>query len=444
MLSNHSQTNGRGRPHVYRTADARSWTHLLGSAALIGVLAVPAAAQGVERLVGPPFWTTLPGKIPNDCTAFPCPLAHAVQMADRGDTILIQSGPVAAHDVVVNKDLTITAATCPSRIRIDANGQGRHFDIGNAQPATVTLSCLSLVNGADNDGGAIRVGAQGVVILDNAKISGASAANDGGAIFSAGGSVTVRDSELTDNQATADGGAIMGEGGSVTVRRSEIAGNHASNGGAIAGLNTALVVTASTVSDNQARGGDGGAIWLQSGTLLVGNASVLEANTADGHRGGAVYGSASDLTFQVNTTLVENAAATGGAISALAGTLTIDATAFEGNHATVSGGGVAVGYGSESTITLSTFDSNTAAQDGGALLRENFGGLTIGESAFEGNSANRGGALADLPGTLSSPAITTTIRRSLFAENEARSLGGAIYHLTGDGHLHVVNTTAAT
>ncbi len=97
-------------------------------------------------------------------------------------------------------------------------------------------------------------------------------------IFSAGGSVTVLDSELTGNSATADGGAIMGEGGSITVRRSEIAGNEAVNGGAIAGEDAAVVVTASTLSANQAMGGDGGALWLHSGTLLVGNATVLEAN----------------------------------------------------------------------------------------------------------------------------------------------------------------------
>jgi predicted outer membrane repeat protein len=396
---------------------------LLCTTGLLVAAAMASEAQtATERLVGPPFSTIGPGGPKagaNDCKAIPCPLSHAVQQAHRGDTVRILSGPVEAHDVVVNKDLTITAATCPSRIRIDANGQGRHFDIANAQPATVTLSCLNLVDGVDAEGGAIRVGARGALVFDNGKISGASAARDGGAIFNAGGLVTVLDSELTDNRAspTGGGGAIMSEGGSVTVRRSEVSGNRAQTGGAIAGQNSAVVVTASTLSENQAVGGDGGALWLHSGTLLVGN-TVLEANTADGHRGGAVYASASDLTIQANATLVENAAATGGAIGTVAGsTVTIDATTFSGN---------------------------TAAQDGGALLRENFGHLTIRESTFEGNSASRGGALADLPGTLNSPEITTTIRRSSFAENEAGSLGGAIYHLAANGSLHVVNSTFST
>ena len=305
--------------------NSSSSVRLLGTAALMSVVVVSATATAqavVHCLVGPPFSTMGPGGPkagPNDCRNIPCPLGHAVEQANYGDTILILSGPVEAHDVVVNKNSTITAATCPSRIRIDANGQGRHFHIGAAGPATVTLSCLSLVDGSGDEGGAIRVGAQGALIFDNGKISGA-LADDGGAIFSAGGSVTVLDSELTGNSATADGGAIMGEGGSITVRRSEIAGNEAVNGGAIAGEDAAVVVTASTLSANQAMGGDGGALWLHSGTLLVGNATVLEANTAHGHSGGAVYASgASDLTFQRGTTLVGNAAATGGAIRAATG-----------------------------------------------------------------------------------------------------------------------------
>lgn len=424
-----------------------SCARLLRMAALMSVFVVPATAtaQAVDRFVGPPFspdWPGGPKAGDNDCTIpqHGCPLGHAVEQASRGDTIRIQSGPVEAHDIFVNKDLTITAATCPSRIRIDANSRGRHFDIGSAQPATVTLSCLSLVDGSDDEGGAIRVGAQGALIFDNGKISGA-LADEGGAIFSAGGPVTVLDSELTGNSATADGGAIFGAGGSITVRRSEIADNLAKNGGAIAGQDAAVVVTASTLSANQAVGGDGGALWLRSGTLLVGNATVLEANTAHGHQGGAVFASLSDLTFQRDTTLVENTADTGGAIRAAnETTVTIDETTFERNHAR-SGGGVAL-FLADATITLSTFSGNTASSDGGALLREEFGRLTISESAFEGNSANfRGGAIADLPGELSSPDITTTIRRSLFAENEAHSLGGAIYHWAGDGHLHVVNAT---
>ncbi|MGF1608765.1 MAG: right-handed parallel beta-helix repeat-containing protein [Kiloniellales bacterium] len=434
--------NDRVRPSIWFSVDFQSCSRLLRMAALVGAFAAPAVAQATDRLVAPNGRTDIGPKITNDCTLLPCPLRHAVQQAQRGDTILIQSGPIAAHGVVVNKDLTIKAASCPSRIRIDANGRGRHFHIGNSQPATVTLSCLNLVGGVDSEGGAIRVGAQGALIFDNGKIQAASATR-GGAIFNAGGSVTVRDSELTDNRAspTAEGGAIMSEGGSVTVRRSEIADNLAMKGGAIAGQDTAVVVTASTLSGNRALDGDGGALWLHRGTLLVGNATVLEANTAPAHTGGAVYAFASVLTFQENATLVENMSGTGGAIRAIGSTLTIEATKFERNRAAVSGGGVAVDTASNATITLSTFSGNTAAQDGGALLRESFGRLTIRESAFEGNNANRGGALADMPGTLSGPEITTTIKRSLFAENEADSLGGAIYHRAGNGHLHVVNTT---
>ena len=200
----------------------------------LGVAAIPFGAQAADRLVGPPFADDITPKKPNDCTLLACSLAQAIQMADRGDHVVIQSGPVSAHDVFVNKDLTIEAQSCPIRVRIDAQSLGRHFDIASAQPATVTLECLDLVHGTATEGGAIRVGSQGALLLKDSKIIGASAAQDGGAILSNGGMVTVLDSELIDNRADGDGGAISGEGGSIIVRRSVIQGNEGVDGGAIA------------------------------------------------------------------------------------------------------------------------------------------------------------------------------------------------------------------
>ena len=405
----------------------------------LGVAAIPFGAQSADRLVGPPFADDITPKKPNDCTLLACTLTYAIQIADAGDHIVIQSGPVIAQSVV-NKDLTIEAQSCPTRVRIDAQSRGRHFDVASARSATVTLRCLDLIHGAAAEGGAVRVGSQGALILKDSKIIGAGAAQNGGAILSNGAVVTVLDSELIDNRANGDGGAIRGEGGAITVRRSVIKGNEGFNGGFIDSDGAAVVVTASTLSGNHSRGGDGGALRVRTGSLLIGASSILEGNTASGHAGGAVKTEVSDLAVQVDTTLTENSAATGGAIAAVGGTVGITTATFEANSASTSGGALFLA-GAAANISLSDFQGNSAEQDGGAIMRVVAGTLTISDSAFASNSAMRGGALADGPGVQTGSPVTTIVGRSLFAQNEAEETGGAIDRIGDGGHLHVVNST---
>jgi len=236
------------------------------------------------------------------------------------------------------------------------------------------------------------------VVRNQSELSRNAAGRSGGAIFSGGGGTTVRHSDLADNVAEVDGGAIAARGNEVIVSKTELSGNVA--------------------------GGNGGALYLYASTLDVSTQSVLRSNRA-AQRGGAVFASL--------------------------GQLTIDGSTLDANEASLSGGAVAVTFGADLTIASSELTDNVAAQDGGAVLRDDRGTLILRDAELKGNSAARGGALADFPGTASSVATTTTVRRSLFAANTASDRGGAIFYDAGgiaagpfepvQGRLRVVNST---
>jgi predicted outer membrane repeat protein len=374
---------------------------LCRGALVASVLLLPVAAQATERLVtGTGGVDNLPasqGGGPNPCTTLPCSLEHAIAQAGIGDTVRIKAGPIRAHDVIVNKTITITGPACANRLRIDAAGQGRLFDIATSWPATVTLNCLNLAGGAADQGGAVRVGAKGAVILSNSEIAGAKA-RQGGAIYADGGDVTTQQSELASNTADAEGGAIYSAGGKVTLRHTEVTGNAAgTDGGAVAASGGTVVIAHSDLINNKA-GRDGGALHLShAATLQVQNEAVLRNNDASGHNGGAIFGQAATIELDDNATLAGNTAARGGAVYTSIGSLTIKDSTLDQNQASVAGGAVWVAV-TDTTIATSDLTGNTAGQDGGAIHREQGGALTLRELKLEGGSAARGGALADMPG----------------------------------------------
>jgi hypothetical protein len=92
--------------------------------------------------------------------------------------------------------------------------------------------------------------------------------------------------------------------------------------------------------------------------------STLTGNSADS-RGGAVADDGSSEIKLYNTTLISNIAATGAGVST-ASVLTIDASTFITNSATLNGGAAFSDIGSNVTITNSQFHNNSAAQAGAA------------------------------------------------------------------------------
>lgn len=383
---------------------------LLGG--LVAMLSWPLAAnaQTVRIVWGMGGLDQLSGGMlggPNDCTQIPCDtIAHAISQAVAGDTVRLENGPFSECNIVINKDVTISGKA--GRVRIDAGGQCRHFDIATAWTPTVTIANVELINGFATEGGAIRNGSGGTLTLTNVRVADNEATNGGG-IFNAGGVVTVTQSDLESNFADVEGGAIFSEGGAVTITNSDVLDNIASiTGGALSGSFASVTINGgATVSDNSAN--VGGGISLLGGSLLM-SGSSLDGNTAD----------------------------SGGGIFNMAGTVTITASGSANNEAALDGGAVYNDSEGSVTIITSSYTGNSAEEHGGAIANVLSGTLTVRESVFDNNSALRGGAIFD---DTNSP-TTTIIRRSAFVDNWATLVGGALHYdgATG-GRMHVINTT---
>ncbi len=137
-----------------------------------------------------------------------------------------------------------------------------------AGDATVTLSGLTISNGANFDGGGIQN--LGTLTLDGVTVDGNTASDEGGGIFNMN-TLTVLNSTVSNNQNQSGGegaGGIDSEGGSVTIINSTISGNQAINSHSAGGIgiyaffspSDVAVIKNSTISNNTASGASGGGI----------------------------------------------------------------------------------------------------------------------------------------------------------------------------------------
>ncbi|MBW1785920.1 MAG: hypothetical protein JRK53_04770 [Deltaproteobacteria bacterium] len=218
-------------------------------------------------------------------------------------------------------------------IVLDGGGTGRIF---NFNGVTVTLSNLTMQNGDEGTGGAIRLDASegaATLTINNCTFSGNSATNRGGAIGVTSDShdamLTINNCTFDDNHASSDGGAIATQPASddsatVVINNSTFSGNRAEDdGGAIynrAGASDSEITVSiqnSTLSGNEA-GSDGGAIYgaasSDGDTRITVNNSTISGNDA-GNRGGAIYAFESDGDTQItvnNSTISGNSAGSDG------------------------------------------------------------------------------------------------------------------------------------
>ena len=203
------------------------------------------------------------------------------------------------------------------------------------------------------------------------------------------------------------GGAISNPNGSLTVIDCTFSGNIAT--GAALGPPPAgailsggpLPVTGSTFTNNQARSGNGGAIWAGSATIantrFSNNASTGTAGAQPAGLGGALYmapgpnGSALSMQITGSSFTGNTAGNVGGAIYKAASTnvhsLVVANSTFSGNSAQVNGGALALG----STFGIGTVKVTNATIAGNSIL-----------SGVSGTGAGIWGSLTTLTNTIMS------------------------------------------
>lgn len=167
-------------------------------------------------------------------------------------------------------------------------------------------------------GGAIV--AAGALTLDTCNVFKSLSDEDGGGIL-AHGPLTAKSSTFTGLVATRNGGAVFADGaGPLSFDGSSFDENAASDGGALhvgAGSTASLDVTNSTFTRNTATGaaaptGNGGAVSFHGALVTLGTSTLLD-NEALAGQGGAVY--ASGDARVVNCVVARNGAVDGAALA---------------------------------------------------------------------------------------------------------------------------------
>ncbi len=290
-------------------------------------------------------------------------------------------------------------------------------------------------NSADNQGGTIAI-LNGGATLDGATSFLVSSSDKGGAVYITNGTLTIND-EVTFEDITAnDGGIIHMTGGTANIY-AELKNTTANNGGAIYMTNGTAniygVLSSNTALENGGaiclsgdlpvvnvhnnltgnKAANGGAIYVQSGTILISGDSsasdvTLSGNVASNY-GGAIYinGSRARLNVVGSCPIV-----------------------FSTNTAASGGGAIYAYEGTISNFTpLVTFSSNTTTNgNGGALWLLTANQAPAGKLTFENNTSKggSGGAIYVASETATNLTLDNTTQYT-FDHNVADECGGAVH-----------------
>jgi CSLREA domain-containing protein len=365
--------------------------------------------------------------------------------------IIVLNAALAQIDIT--KALTI-AGKGPNLLTIDGNGAvptatSRIFNINVPDPATITLSGMTLTGGrtsTGNNGGAILL-ADETLVLDNTVMTLNIAGTSGGAIATTatGAVISIGNSTISNNFSVgAGGGAIFTAASAtatITLTNSNMSGNFtvasATGGGAILGsASTTFSATNSVFHNNSATIGAslGGAVRLSGTATVTVNGSVFSSNIASSNGAGIYVGGVSSVTMGSSTFSQNLSSASGGGFY-LAGntTLTLTSCIFSDNTSTIGGGFRTAGTTTVMTMDSCTLSGNLATSTlGGGCYIGNGGTITINASTFYNNVATTGG------GAIRFSTHQVTINNSTFSGNIAKGTaatagGGAIIHTSTPG-----------
>ncbi|MDO5309088.1 MAG: hypothetical protein Q4G03_06295 [Planctomycetia bacterium] len=301
---------------------------------------------------------------------------------------------------ILSKSITIDASDV-SGVTIQANRSAAFYVFNNASSSPTTTNLVALtIKGATTwtssanavKGGAIQLSANCNLKVNNCQITGVTVPDALGAgIYVASGSLSLIDTTISDVTAQSSqslGGAVYLESGSVTAVRSSFDDNASGEGGAIYVKSGDVALADCSLNGNVASYANGGAVF-SNGVLTVSN-STFRDNLATGN-GGAIHAEG-DFELQITDgAFYRNQAVNGGAIYQETQSITVNASSFNDNVATGSGGAVYNTLNSYIKAIDSSFLGNEATVNGGAIY--NVGYLYTTGDAYESNKALNGGAI---------------------------------------------------
>ena len=297
----------------------------------------------------------------------------------------------------------------------------------------------------------------GVVVAGTDVLSPTIDAGNGSRIFNISttdapgdsGDVAITAFALTRGSAD-DGGAIFLEGGSLTLTEASVTDSAATaesgSGGAI--FNNGSLTVADTTFDGNTATRAGGAIESRAGSTTTLTDVAFTGNSASSNPGnGGAFHITGDGTATItggsatgNTASAEGGAFWNGSNTMLIDGTSIDANTASGIEADNGGGGI---YNLSGTLTIqngATITANIADGTAGSGGGIlNQGTLVVTDSTITGNIANRAGG-----GIESTADTTTTLTSVTFDGNTAGSNpgNGGAFHITGDGDASISGGSA--
>jgi predicted outer membrane repeat protein len=356
-------------------------------------------------------------------------IAEAVLASADGTVISICDGTHREPPITIDRSVTLRGASGDrTAATIEGGGNGALLLVVSGKSLTIESLTLTGGRGTSSDlpileagtgtaGGAINALDGGKAITVRDCVLEGNSAEVGGAI--AGSDITIEHSELIGNASTAEVQALAGavyvaEDGLLTVTDSLFQGNHAQYGGAIGSLGT-TVLTGVTAIGNDAEF-DGGVGYLLNAVPF--DLGVVPA------------------TLSITTsTFTDNTAVFGGVWFVDGATATADdATVFDGNHGTTSGGALYLFCQEFGTSWIGgTFIGNTSA-NGGAAYVDAIDDLTTG--ADLGSCALSGIHALDNDATVSGGAVVLDNDPVTFTNSDITSSsspdGGGVWVTTAD------------
>ena len=315
-------------------------------------------------------------------------------------------------------------------VTVSGGGLSRVFQVDRGVAASI--SGLTMTGGNSGKGGALYD--QGTTALTNCTVSGNSASQGGGGLFTAsGGTTTLINCSISGNSATHGGGG-MSNYGSLALSNCSVSGNFAYEGGGVGNYGS-LALSNCTVSDNSASsiffGGGGVRNSGYSGTATLSNCA-LSGNSAS--YGGALYSAYGAMATLSNCTISNNSASGGGGGvfnyrdgTATLTNCTIRANVAKGGGAITfdGGGGVFSTFSSTATLINCTVSGNSAsgAGGGGGVKANERGTATLTNCTVSGNSATGAG------GGVSNDSLSrTTLTNCTVSGNSASGAGGGVFN----------------
>jgi hypothetical protein len=276
-----------------------------------------------------------------------------------------------------------------------ANYGGAIYNGADAAQSSVAITGTSIHHNHTFQGGGIF--SRGRLTMTATVVDSNSAGDAGGGLFLAGtpegipvleGTTDISGGMISRNSAFQGGGVFLRLAQTARLTGTNIVGNTASNcGGGFDNFFARLTLEGGSVQGNSAGCGAG---VLGRGYLTELRAVTVSGNAAVGAGGGLNI--ESGILLVDHSTVSDNAAGFGAGAFAYWGSLYATTTTFNGNRASIDGGGLmAADPISRLSLRNSTLSGNTAVgQGGGAWVASP---LLLENATLTGNAASQGGGV---------------------------------------------------